>query len=82
MAGLLLRPPSPHSEGAGLVLTRQQRKQCQNLLQSLAEKLPQLDMEGKLNVWILKPGAESQGRGKAGGSGEHTEVPHLGGVPL
>ncbi|NXF14903.1 TTLL3 monoglycylase, partial [Rhodinocichla rosea] len=50
-------------EGAGLVLTRQQRKQCQNLLQSLAEKLPQLDMEGKLNVWILKPGAESQGRG-------------------
>ncbi|XP_038004892.1 tubulin monoglycylase TTLL3-like isoform X2 [Motacilla alba alba] len=50
-------------EGAGLVLTREQRKQCQNLLQSLAEKLPQLDMEGKLNVWILKPGAESQGRG-------------------
>ncbi|NXI12139.1 TTLL3 monoglycylase, partial [Irena cyanogastra] len=50
-------------EGARLVLTRQQRKQCQNLLQSLAEKLPQLDMEGKLNVWILKPGAESQGRG-------------------
>ncbi|NWT71798.1 TTLL3 monoglycylase, partial [Prunella himalayana] len=50
-------------EGAGLVLTRQQRKQCQDLLQSLAEKLPQLDMEGKLNVWILKPGAESQGRG-------------------
>uniref|UniRef100_A0A8C3MRK3 Uncharacterized protein n=1 Tax=Geospiza parvula TaxID=87175 RepID=A0A8C3MRK3_GEOPR len=51
-------------DGAGLVLTRQQRKQCQNLLQSLAEKLPQLDMEGKLNIWILKPGAESQGRGK------------------
>ncbi|NWT96307.1 TTLL3 monoglycylase, partial [Urocynchramus pylzowi] len=50
-------------EGAGLVLTTQQRKQCQDLLQSLAEKLPQLDMEGKLNVWILKPGAESQGRG-------------------
>ncbi|XP_041317070.1 tubulin monoglycylase TTLL3-like isoform X1 [Pyrgilauda ruficollis] len=50
-------------EGAGLVLTRQQRKECQNLLHSLAEKLPQLDMEGKLNVWILKPGAESQGRG-------------------
>ncbi|NXR28941.1 TTLL3 monoglycylase, partial [Cinclus mexicanus] len=50
-------------EGAELVLTRQQRKQCQNLLQRLAEQLPQLDMEGKFNVWILKPGAESQGRG-------------------
>ncbi|NXA97204.1 TTLL3 monoglycylase, partial [Melanocharis versteri] len=50
-------------EGAGLVLTRQQQKQCKYLLQRLAEQLPQLDMEGKLNVWILKPGAESQGRG-------------------
>ncbi|NXM88539.1 TTLL3 monoglycylase, partial [Oenanthe oenanthe] len=69
-------------EGAELVLTRQQRKQCQNLLQRLAEQLPQLDMEGKLNVWILKPGSESQGRGKAGGSGEHTQAPLLGGVPL
>lgn len=63
------------------MLTRQQRKQCQNLLRRLAEQLPQLGMEGKLNVWILKPGAESQGRGKAGGSREHTEAPHLGGVP-
>ncbi|NXD04713.1 TTLL3 monoglycylase, partial [Certhia familiaris] len=69
-------------EGAELVLTRQQRKQCQNLLWCLAEKLPQLDMEGKLNIWILKPGAESQGRGKAGESGDHTEAPHLGRVPL
>ncbi|NXP40755.1 TTLL3 monoglycylase, partial [Leiothrix lutea] len=50
-------------EGAGLVLTKQQRKECQSLLQHLAEQLPQLDMEGKLNIWILKPGAESQGRG-------------------
>ncbi|NXW71521.1 TTLL3 monoglycylase, partial [Hirundo rustica] len=50
-------------EGAGLVLTKQQQKHCQNLLRHLAEKLPQLDMEGKLNIWILKPGAESQGRG-------------------
>ncbi|NWV71582.1 TTLL3 monoglycylase, partial [Malurus elegans] len=68
-------------EGAKLVLTRQQRRQCQNLLQHLAEQLPQLGMEGKLNVWILKPGAESQGRGKAEGNREHTEAPHLAGVP-
>lgn len=58
------------------MLTRQQRRQCQTLLQRLAEQLPQLDMEGKLNVWILKPGAQSQGRGKAGGRGERTEAPH------
>ncbi|NXU10293.1 TTLL3 monoglycylase, partial [Pardalotus punctatus] len=68
-------------EGAGLVLTRRQQNQCQDLLQHLAEQLPQLGMEGKLSVWILKPGAKSQGKGKAGGSGEHTEPPHLGGFP-
>ncbi|NXO19781.1 TTLL3 monoglycylase, partial [Cisticola juncidis] len=50
-------------EGARLVLTNQEQKQCQNLLRHLAEQLPQFDMEGKLNVWILKPGAESQGKG-------------------
>uniref|UniRef100_A0A8C3DFD7 Uncharacterized protein n=1 Tax=Corvus moneduloides TaxID=1196302 RepID=A0A8C3DFD7_CORMO len=64
LTGTASCPHPPHSEGAGLVLTRQQRKQCQNLLRHLAEQLPQLGMEGKLNVWILKPGAESQGRGK------------------
>lgn len=51
------------------MLTKQQRKECQDLLRHLAEQLPQLDMEGKFNIWILKPGAESQGKGKAGGSG-------------
>ncbi|NWU06677.1 TTLL3 monoglycylase, partial [Cephalopterus ornatus] len=50
-------------EGAGLVLSGAQRERCQDLLQHLAEQLPQFSMEGKLNVWILKPGAESQGRG-------------------
>lgn len=57
------------------MLTRQQRKQCQNLLQRLAEQLPQLDMEGKLNVWIVKPGAASQGRGKAGEAGSTQKLP-------
>ncbi|XP_032554757.1 tubulin monoglycylase TTLL3-like isoform X2 [Chiroxiphia lanceolata] len=50
-------------EGAGLVLSGAQRERCQDLLRRLAEQLPQFSMEGKLNVWILKPGAESQGRG-------------------
>ncbi|NWU26929.1 TTLL3 monoglycylase, partial [Dyaphorophyia castanea] len=50
-------------EGAGLVLSREQRKQCQDLLQRLGEQLPQLGIEGNLNVWILKPSAKSRGRG-------------------
>ncbi|XP_050168869.1 tubulin monoglycylase TTLL3 isoform X2 [Myiozetetes cayanensis] len=50
-------------EGAGLVLSGAQRERCQDLLRRLAEQLPQFSMEGKLNVWILKPGADSQGRG-------------------
>ncbi|NWV73870.1 TTLL3 monoglycylase, partial [Dasyornis broadbenti] len=50
-------------EGVRLVLSREQRKQCQDLLQRLGEQLPQLGIEGSLNVWILKPSAKSRGRG-------------------
>ncbi|KFV71432.1 Tubulin monoglycylase TTLL3, partial [Dryobates pubescens] len=50
-------------EGAGLALSRAQTEQCRTLLQCLAEHLPQLGMEGDHNVWILKPGAKSRGRG-------------------
>ncbi|NXG72818.1 TTLL3 monoglycylase, partial [Baryphthengus martii] len=50
-------------EGAGLTLSRGQRERCQALLQRLAEQLPQLGMEGDHNIWILKPGAKSRGRG-------------------
>ncbi|KAM9272186.1 tubulin monoglycylase TTLL3-like [Cariama cristata] len=49
-------------EGARLVLSRAQQERCQVLLQRLAERLPQLSMEGDCNVWILKPGAKSRGR--------------------
>ncbi|NWS53105.1 TTLL3 monoglycylase, partial [Chunga burmeisteri] len=49
-------------EGARLVLSRAQQERCQVLLQRLAERLPQLSMEGDHNVWILKPGAKSRGR--------------------
>ncbi|NWV19924.1 TTLL3 monoglycylase, partial [Origma solitaria] len=55
-------------EGARLVLSKEQRKRCQDLLQRLGEQLPQLGIEGSLNVWILKPSAKSRGRGKAGGN--------------
>ncbi|NXP13321.1 TTLL3 monoglycylase, partial [Thinocorus orbignyianus] len=50
-------------QGAQLALSGPQREQCQALLQHLAEWLPQLSMEGHHNVWILKPGAKSRGRG-------------------
>ncbi|NXH65926.1 TTLL3 monoglycylase, partial [Hydrobates tethys] len=50
-------------EGAGLALSGAQRERCQALLRCLAGRLPQLGMEGDRNVWILKPGAKSRGRG-------------------
>ncbi|NXA68613.1 TTLL3 monoglycylase, partial [Mohoua ochrocephala] len=67
-------------EGARLVLSREQQEQCQDVLQRLGEQLPQLSIEGNLNVWILKPSAKSRGRGKAGGSTGHTR-PHGEGIP-
>ncbi|NXG67529.1 TTLL3 monoglycylase, partial [Hemiprocne comata] len=54
-------------EGAVPVLSGAQREQSQALLQHMAGQLPQLDMEGHHNIWILKPGAKSCGRGEAGG---------------
>ncbi|NWT90776.1 TTLL3 monoglycylase, partial [Lanius ludovicianus] len=50
-------------EGARLVLSKEQREKCQDVLQRLGEQLPQLGIEGNLNVWILKPSAKSRGRG-------------------
>ncbi|KAM9227610.1 tubulin tyrosine ligase 3-like [Leptosomus discolor] len=50
-------------QGAGLALSGAQQEQCRALLRCLGERLPQLDMESDHNVWILKPGAKSRGRG-------------------
>ncbi|NXN26628.1 TTLL3 monoglycylase, partial [Nycticryphes semicollaris] len=68
-------------EGARLALSGPQREQCQSLLRRLAGWLPQLGMEGDHNVWILKPGAKSRGRGKAGGSQGGNGLPAMEGSP-
>ncbi|NWH76787.1 TTLL3 monoglycylase, partial [Piaya cayana] len=50
-------------EGAKLAVTGEQQERCRALLQCLAEHLSQMAMEGDHNIWILKPGAKSRGRG-------------------
>lgn len=36
---------------------------CESTLKRLRLQCPQLYLDGKHNIWILKPGAQSRGRG-------------------
>ncbi|CAI2730181.1 unnamed protein product [Schistosoma spindalis] len=46
-----------------LVTTKHLSSHCQYLCELLKKYCPQFDMDGVRNVWIVKPGAKSRGRG-------------------
>lgn len=50
-------------EGAELRHLDTQVQRCEDILQQLRAVVPQMDMEGDCNIWIVKPGAKSRGRG-------------------
>uniref|UniRef100_A0A670Z657 Tubulin tyrosine ligase like 3 n=2 Tax=Pseudonaja textilis TaxID=8673 RepID=A0A670Z657_PSETE len=50
-------------EGAQMTHTDSLIERCEDILQRLQKVVPQLDMEGDRNIWIVKPGAKSRGRG-------------------
>ena len=40
-------------------------EETKSVIDRIKSKWPQFEMDGTRNVWIVKPGAKSRGRGKA-----------------
>lgn len=53
-----------HSEGALIRDSSEFVERCQAMISRLQEVCPQLDTDGLNNIWIIKPGAKSRGRGQ------------------
>lgn len=53
------------SEGASIRGCSGFVERCQAMLIRLQEVCPQLDTDGLNNIWIIKPGAKSRGRGES-----------------
>ncbi|XP_071351231.1 tubulin monoglycylase TTLL3-like isoform X3 [Trachinotus anak] len=58
-----LQPLACSSDGAEIENGDRFVKCCEAMLQRLGEVRPQLDIDGIQNIWIIKPGAMSRGRG-------------------
>ncbi|XP_077187450.1 tubulin monoglycylase TTLL3 [Paroedura picta] len=50
-------------EGAQMMQMGSHVARCEAMLHRLAKVVPQLEMEGDKDIWIVKPGAKSRGRG-------------------
>ncbi|CAH1783741.1 unnamed protein product [Owenia fusiformis] len=50
-------------DGAGVTLLESQVDVCEGLIKCIEEAWAQYEMDGLKNVWMVKPGAKSRGRG-------------------